>query len=964
VARPLLWYAAAEAILAVFGILFHTLFTTVTDLSYERIFPTVGSAELVGSVRWGLAGLSILPQAIVLGATFPLMAASLVRADATRPGRGVARVYLLNTLGGAAGVLLAGFWMIGAFGLPGTSVAAAVLNLAAAAVAARSAFGARARKPLAEEPATTASADTATSATREPWAEKPRRLLALLLAVSFGTALSSFAYEVGWIRMLSLVIGSATHSFELMLSAFILGLAGGAWWIGERSDQGGDPLGQLGLIQVAMGLGAAASVPVFYWISFDAVAWLVARLQGEPGGYALFNIARYALSLLVMLPVTLLAGMTLPLITGTLLRAGAGEQAIGRVYGVNTVGSVAGATLAGLIALPWLGLKSLILAAGAVDVAIGLVLLQRSARHGGARPRTLVAASLVSAAAFAAVGLGLRLDDMVMASGVYRHGQVPREGDRLGLYHADGRTATVSAYIGTSDGVIVLATNGKPDASLDPRWLAEGRDTMPERPIAVGRDLTTQLLSPIVALAHRPEARNVANIGHGSGMSATAFLTSERLQRLVTIEIEPLMVQGSLVFLPANGPAIADPRSSYVFDDAKSFFSYQQERFDIVFAEPSNPWVSGTAGLFTVEFYERVREFLSPGGVLAQWVQIYELNDNLFLSVVAALDAVFPAYRAYLVGDTDVAIVATADGALAEPDWSVLASDGFRALMEGSPPVRAEHLEAQFLFDETTFRPVLNRGVQPNSDYRPVLDLGAERARFDQTRALGLYSFGVSRVDLTRVLREERVGPGAYHPAPSYGLEPSLLWARAAWLRGVRDGGVGTVPPEFPEFENALVDLETFLALTRAESALAGWDRWAAGFDRVEASIHWGTTGWVDTTFYREVYDFIDRVQAPVAARAAVDLKYGLSLFDWERVASAADVLVGRVAFGEQWVDPAPLLDASVVAYLRTERPDAARAALARLGPLTGRALGNLRDRLLVSLLLDAEEAAARSPSA
>ena len=77
--RPLLWYAAAECVLALFGLAFHPLFVFATDISYEVLFPALGSAAIVGSVRWGVAGLLILPQAMVLGATFPLMAAGLLR---------------------------------------------------------------------------------------------------------------------------------------------------------------------------------------------------------------------------------------------------------------------------------------------------------------------------------------------------------------------------------------------------------------------------------------------------------------------------------------------------------------------------------------------------------------------------------------------------------------------------------------------------------------------------------------------------------------------------------------------------------------------------------------------------------------------------------------------------------------------------------------------------------------------
>jgi predicted membrane-bound spermidine synthase len=184
----------------------------------------------------------------------------------------------------------------------------------------------------------------------------------LLLAVSFGTALSSFIYEIGWIRMLALVLGSATHSFELMLSAFIFGLAAGALWVRRRADDGGDSVRLLGYVQLAMGSLAIATLPV-YLASFDWMVSLMAAFARTPQGYTLFTIGRYALCLTVMLPATFCAGMTLPLITRTLVRSGVGERAIGQVYGVNTLGAIVGAGLAGLVLLPLLGLKWLLIAA-------------------------------------------------------------------------------------------------------------------------------------------------------------------------------------------------------------------------------------------------------------------------------------------------------------------------------------------------------------------------------------------------------------------------------------------------------------------------------------------------------------------------------------------------------------------------------------------------------------------------
>src|SRR5690606_37041845 len=138
------------------------------------------------------------------------------------------------------------------------------------------------------------------------------------------------------------------------------------------------------------------------------------------------------------------------------------------------------------------------------------------------------------------------------------------------LYYQDGRTATVSAHVLLPEGITVMATNGKPDASIGPLWRIERRDTLPETPIPTGSDFSTQLLSGLVGLGHRPDARNVANVGHGSGITSVGLLTSDRLERLVNIEIEPFMVEASLVFLPTNAPVFQDPRSTFVFDDAKS----------------------------------------------------------------------------------------------------------------------------------------------------------------------------------------------------------------------------------------------------------------------------------------------------------------------------------------------------------------------------------------------------------
>src|SRR5580765_6921403 len=380
---PLVGYALAKAAAGVPGLLFHPLFTTVTRAAYDVWFPALGAGLPLQVLKWSLAGALILPQSILLGTTFPLMTAAVLRRVPSEQGRTIALFYFANSLGAAVGALVSGFFLVGAVGLPGTVMTAGILNLAVALSAyaiSKQGLGARADAPentsraarrspgkdsasrgtlrrphpgpaplhpVAAPPslATRRSSDAPLEAELLARGASPARLL---LLVSFGTAVASFFYEIGWIRMLSLVLGSATRSFEVMLSAFILGLSLGALWVRTRADRLRSPLETLGVLQWAMGGLALATLPIYVW-SFAWMSDAVSYLPKDDGGYRMFTLVRYGISLAVMLPATFCAGTTLPLLTRTLMAGGQGERALGNVYGVNTLGSILGAGAAGLL---------------------------------------------------------------------------------------------------------------------------------------------------------------------------------------------------------------------------------------------------------------------------------------------------------------------------------------------------------------------------------------------------------------------------------------------------------------------------------------------------------------------------------------------------------------------------------------------------------------------------------------
>ncbi|MFL5514980.1 MAG: spermidine synthase, partial [Gemmatimonadales bacterium] len=418
--QPLYGYVAVEFAVGIIGLFFHDVFQTVTGWAYQTVYPSLPGPLLLLMAKWGLAGLLILPQSVLLGMTFPLMSAGVLRLSGGAPGRSLSLLYFANSFGAAVGVLVAGFYLVALSGLPGTLLIAAMLNLAVAGATLVVIVRTRGAAIQAEE-ANQAVLPPAFAIARRTGAAPATGLERLLLFTAFGTAVASFVYEIDWIRMLALVLGSATHSFELMLSAFILGLALGAWWIRARADRLADPIRTLGLVQWSMGFLALATLPL-YIHSFGWIASLLGTFARNDAGYDAFAIARYALCLVIMLPATFCAGMTLPLITRTLLGTGSGERAIGAVYAWNTLGSILGVAVGGLVLLPLIGLKTMLIAGAAIDMAIGALLLSRAAGAAGASRRLAFGAVVATMAPAVAVAVGVRFDPNLLASGVYRTG--------------------------------------------------------------------------------------------------------------------------------------------------------------------------------------------------------------------------------------------------------------------------------------------------------------------------------------------------------------------------------------------------------------------------------------------------------------------------------------------------------------------------------------------------------------
>ena len=716
-------YAIAEGVIGSGALVFHEIFTRSIESSYTTVIPSLGTPAVVTAFKWALSALLILPQSILLGMTFPLMSAGILRLFPERPGRSVALLYFTNSIGAAAGVLLSGFVLIRLTGLPGTMRLAALVNIGLALTVWYLVRNASCESGVAAEPAT----------------GPDRGMFRLFLAVSLVTGAASFIYEIGWIRMLSLVLGSSTHAFELMLSAFIFGLACGGFWLQRCIDRIALPVRFLGRVQVAMGL-LALSTLLLYGQTFEVMQWLVSSLPKTDAGYSLFNLSSSAIAMAIMLPATFCAGMTLPLITFVLIKRGHGERSIGAVYASNTIGAIIGVFFAIHLGMPLLGLKGLISFGAGLDIFLGLILLWSPASQSRSW-RVPAAITVLAVGALAATIAFTELDVFKMGSGVYRQGiLLPRNSFR-NLYHLDSKTATIDVFLGGL-GSMRINTNGKTDASvmMDPERSAE-------------MDESTMVLLAAIPMALHPEAKSAAAIGFGCGLTSHTLLTNALLRQVDTVEIEKGMVEAARNFRPNVDLVFTDPRSHIYLDDAKTFFSSRNRKYDLIISEPSNPWVSGVSGLFSQEFYHLIKRSMNDDGLFVQWVQLYEIDVELVVSVLKAISGNFSDFAIYAPTENDMMIVATKNGRVPELNGEVFKLKGLAAALKRVQIEKVGDLAVRKVGSKKALGQFLGSfPVRANSDYFPVLDQNAARTRFLNSSADELISFSQVSLPTAEIL--------------------------------------------------------------------------------------------------------------------------------------------------------------------------------------------------------------------
>lgn len=745
--RPLFLYGVIEGIIGLFALCFHFIFVGSISLSYDYFFSLINNSLLVIIYKIILSSIIILPQTILLGMTFPLITDHFIKSEPENTSKNISFLYFANSIGAAFGIFITGFYLVENIGMPYTISIAGIINLLIFIV-----LVINYKK----------SSLIATSEVNKFVKEDiDKRLIYLLFVTAFGTGFSSFVYEIVWIRMLSLVLGSSTHNFEIMLCAFITGIAFGGLFIRLKADMIKNHLSFLAYVQILMGIAAILTLPL-YNLSFELISYLINNLPKTEFGYYLFNLSSHLISFVIMLPATFLAGMTFPLLGYIIFNEGYAEKAVGYTYSINTVGAIIGVIFSIHIGFPFLGLKNLLFIGAGIDICLGFMifyLLQKS-EDVVLSPKVITTSSV----SFIIITfLFFNFDNYKLASGVYREGVIFNSTDYNLSYYKDGKTASISVV---GDGQYVsIRTNGKSDSAI-----AINENNIPSA------DEYTASLAALIPYFYKPDAKSVAVIGLGTGLTSHVALLNKNPVEVDTIEIEEKVVDGSKIFIDRNYLIFKDRRSKIYIDDAKTFFSIHRHKYDIIISEPSNPWISGVSALFSKEFYKLANKYLKTDGILIQWLQLYEIDVPHIASIIKAISNNFVDYALYVTTENELLIVASneklgclQDDILGYPEYKFLLS---RLHIKSLNDIILRKLGDKRHFD-MFFK---SFDVPENSDYHPIIERRGPELRFYGKGAGDLLNLTLGPLPILDLLVENNDNfDGEKIQLPPYFQRPHLV---------------------------------------------------------------------------------------------------------------------------------------------------------------------------------------------
>ena len=587
--HPLRVYAYLELGIGVLGLLVLWLIPVL-----DRVYAAVASIGLQGVfLRAVVAAICLLPPTLLMGASLPAIA----RWIETTPS-GISWLgffYGGNIAGAVFGSLIAGFYLLRVYDMAFTTYAAVFINAVVGALALMLARSAE------YSPSAAASA-------AGPMRSADAKIVYLVIGISGMCALGA---EVVWTRLLATMMGATVYTFSVILAVFLVGL-------GIGSSAGALLARSIARPRVALGICQFLAAAGVGWTAFmlaDSVPYWPVNpvLSSSPWFTFQIDLVR---SFWAVLPATLMWGASFPLALAAVAAPGEDPGRLaGETYAANTVGAILGALAFSIAIIPLAGTRNaerILMTISAIGAMMALAYLGKKS------------AGYLLAGCFVISFLIRTVDDVPWLSLAYGRRAITTTDAGQPLYVGEGMNSSI-VISQLPSGQRYFHVSGKVEASTEPFDMRLQR-----------------MLGHISALADK-DPRSVLIVGFGAGVTAGTFTTYPEIMRIVICEIEKLIPPAATrYFGDENYHIMNDPRTDIHYDDARHFVLTTAEKFDIITSDPIHPWVKGAATLYSKEYFEECKKHLKPGGVITQWVPLYESDPDTVKSEIATFFDVFP----------------------------------------------------------------------------------------------------------------------------------------------------------------------------------------------------------------------------------------------------------------------------------------------------------------------------------
>ncbi len=648
IANPIWTYGKIEGFIGVYGAgLVYLLFNMQQIMVW--IYPS-GELSLVSHlIKFSIVFLVLILPTLAMGATLPILVKAFESlatnrktdlSNSNNSSSSVSLLYGVNTLGAVFGAFLSGFFLIPSFGVEITNHVAVFGNLLllGIAYAYRSQFGsnsARAQEKMADTLGVDNNEEISAKSEVAPNHPSKRKSFSYVF-MSGAAGFATLTAEVVWSKYLGIFMGTNIYGLSIILSLFLLGIALGSLLLNKILFKIKDRQRFFYLLCIALF--------VLLWVATALLAVLpvgTTLLSYYIGGAVSLLTIKFLVAGLFIVGPTLVSGMLLPLAIELISRQNHDTpRATGQIYSVNTIGSIAGSYLSGVLLIPLIG-SSHTLTVGLIVMLAAIIVVGFSHRFLTSRSVKAWAILLIIALAVFTQG-DLHYKNIIRSAYRQKMDGSKSLTELLQIYNRDneqfvkiieGQTAIISLSHDQSDGpnyrdFFRLKTNGLNESI----YYRTSKDTLPKYEALLG-------LLPYVFLE---DPQNAFIVGYGGGYSVD-FLSSTDLKHVFVAELEKGILEAADYVYNGNNPIIARPNVDLRIEDARFLLAVGTEApFDIIASQPSHSWLSGVANLFTLEYFELVKSRLKPKGIFSQWLNLYNMDVDVLKSILKTFYSVFP----------------------------------------------------------------------------------------------------------------------------------------------------------------------------------------------------------------------------------------------------------------------------------------------------------------------------------